>query len=144
MNELVRYNHARDGVLAFDGWAPMRLFSNLLSWDPFATRSGLRVEDYDDHIVVKADMPGVDHDAIEATLTAGTLTLSGKRGEREYRYSCTLGSAVDASRIEATLENGELTVVAHKFPGAKPRRIPIVVKNKQRGSKRRFFFRKKS
>lgn len=144
MHDLVRYNHARDGVLAFDGWDPLRLFSSFLSWDPFASPSGLRVEDRDDHVVLRAEMPGVEDDAIDVTLANGALTLLGKRGDHEYRYSWALGSDVDTSRIQATLENGELTVVAHKLPSAKPRRIPIVVKSKRRGSKRRFFFRKKS
>ena len=144
MSQLVRYDHARDGVPAFDGWDPTRLFSSFFGWDPFATRSGLRVGEHDDHIVITADMPGVDESALDVTYASGTLTIVGKRGDREYRYAYDVGSGIDASRIEATLENGVLTVVADKLPSAKPRRIPVVVKGKRSGSKRRFLFRKRS
>ena len=144
MSQLVRYDHARDGVPVFDGWDPTRLFSSFFGWDPFVTRSGLRVTSHDDHIVIIADMPGVDESAIDVTYADGILTIVGKRGDREYRYAYDVGAGIDASRIEATLENGLLTVTAEKLPSAKPRRIPVVVKSKRSGSKRRFLFRKRS
>jgi HSP20 family molecular chaperone IbpA len=143
MSQLVRYDHARAGVPAFDGWDPMRLFSSFFGWDPLATRSGLRIGGDDDRVVVTADMPGVDESAVDVSYADGTLTLVGKRDDREYRYACHVGTGIDASRIEATLENGVLSVVAEKLPSAKPRRIPVVVKTKRGGSKRRLLFRKR-
>lgn len=145
MSQLVRStNHARDGAPAFSGWDPSRLLTSFLGWNPSMSDSGLRIDDRDDEYIITADMPGVDDTDIDLTFDRGTLTIVGKRENREYRYSYTLGLDVDASRISATLEHGVLTVVAPKLPAAKPRRIPIATaKSKGQGTKRRFFFRKK-
>jgi HSP20 family molecular chaperone IbpA len=123
-------------------WDPAGLLTSFTSLDPFARRSGLRIDDHGDELVVTADMPGVDDADVDVTLDRGELRIAGKRSDRAYRYACMLGD-VDASHIRATLEHGVLTVIASKRASAKPRKIPVVVKSKRGSAKRRFRFFKK-
>lgn len=146
MTQLVRYEHGRDGMPTWLGWEPSRLFSNFFGWDPFVAGSGAHVENHDDTIVVTVDMPGIQEKDVDLTFEAGVLTIRGKRDDREYHYSTTLGSQIDPDRIEASLDKGVLTVTACKLPAAKPRRIPIgSTKSKASGAKRRLrmFWRKR-
>jgi HSP20 family protein len=85
-------------------------------------------------------MPGADESSIDVTLERSVLTISGRfeaaapEGYRpvwrefeggEYRRSFELSGEADASGIEASIQNGVLSV---KVPKTKPaqRRIPVV------------------
>ncbi len=91
-------------------------------------------------IVLRADLPGVakEHLSIDVdgeTLTvAGTVTLGEGAGLQpvyseirvaDYRRSFVLGRDLDASRIEATLRDGVLTLRVPKTEQARPRRIEV-------------------
>lgn len=98
------------------------------------------VED-DDRYTVTASVPGVDPDQIEVTLTDNVLTIKGEiKSEkdteeknyhlRERRYgkfvrSVTLPTPVDADAVEATHENGVLTLRLPKTEAVKPKRITV-------------------
>ena len=99
------------------------------------------LDEEENRFVIRADLPGMDQKDIEVRVHEGTLLLAGKREAkqeqksetgyyRERRYgsfsrSFKLGSAVDDSKIEATYENGVLTVVLPKKEEVKPRQIPV-------------------
>ena len=116
MTSLVR-THDRNRMPALVGWQPW--FDNFFFTPP------TRIHDADDDMTLTVDMPGVDPRDVDLTFTAGTLQITGTRGERTYRYVATLGNAVDPDRIEAALHNGVLTIRAHKREAAKPRKIAI-------------------
>jgi HSP20 family protein len=105
-----------------------RRFGTLLGWDPMlwsAVSSPVTVEHSDDSVTITIDMPGVDANDLDLTFTAGTLSITGKRGDQSYQYSVTLGDMIDPDQIEGHLDKGVLTVHAHKRPEAKPRKIAI-------------------
>lgn len=95
----------------------------------------------EDRYLIKADLPGMAENEIEVKVHDGVLVLSGKREEtkeekkedgfyRERRYGSfcrqfTLGSSVDAQKIEASYEKGVLTVSLPKKEETKPRQIEI-------------------
>lgn len=93
-----------------------------------------------DHYVLHADLPGIDPGSIAVTVEGGTLTIKAERtgrvaesaewlaGERftgTYMRQVSLSSDMDPNRIEATYENGVLTVTMPVEQKAKPTRIEI-------------------
>lgn len=130
-----------------------RLFSNdffrpfglLARSDEELTQNGwlppVDIRESDEAFVFTAELAGLDKEDVEITVEDGILTLKGERlfneadEEKNYRRieraygtfsrSFTLPSAVDAERIEATFENGLLTVRVPKAEVAKARKITI-------------------
>ncbi|WP_406270440.1 Hsp20/alpha crystallin family protein [Nocardia sp. NBC_00881] len=93
-----------------------------------------------DHYVLNADLPGVDPGSIDVSVDSGTLTLRAQRtvsseegvqwvaSERfagTYMRQLSLGDNVDADKINATYNNGVLSVTIPIAERAKPRRIEI-------------------
>jgi HSP20 family protein len=95
----------------------------------------------DDFVYADAELPGLKLPDLEITVTADNqLCLKGKRGptapekvewHRQERgfgsFERTIGLpvSVDASKVEARLENGVLTIKMAKSPAAKPKKIPV-------------------
>ena len=94
-----------------------------------------------DFLTISLDLPGVRPDDVKINLENQVLTIRGekqqveeKKDERWHRYersygsferSFALPSSVDPERIEATTENGVLTVRLPKTEKARPKEIPI-------------------
>ena len=94
--------------------------------------------------VVEASVSGFKPEEIQVTAEGDTLTIRAAKKEekkeekgayvRRERYegemsrSVTLPSAIDASKVQATYEQGVLTLRIPKAEGAKPKQIPIQVK----------------
>jgi HSP20 family protein len=91
--------------------------------------------------VFKADVPGIKESDLDVTLTGNRLTVSGKREaekqehtdtyyvyERSYgdfARSFTLPEGVDASSVNAELNQGVLTLSIKKTPEAQPKKIAV-------------------
>jgi HSP20 family protein len=94
-----------------------------------------------DHIRLVVELPCVKPEDVKLGLENNVLTIRGdkrqdkeEKEERWHRYertygsferSFTLPSTVDPERIEATAENGVLTVTMVKAERARPREIPV-------------------
>ena len=101
----------------------------------------LDVSEDADAYTVKASVPGVDPNDVEITLTDNMLTIKGEVKEekdveesnyhlRERRFgsftrSVTLPVTVDADKVEATHENGVLTLRLPKTEAVKPKKISV-------------------
>ena len=91
--------------------------------------------------VVKASIPGVNPEDVEITLTDNVLTIKGESKResennqsnyhvRERHYGTfmrqiSLPMPVDSDAVEATHENGVLTLRLPKTEAAKPKRISV-------------------
>jgi HSP20 family protein len=99
-----------------------------------------RLEDKGAAFVVSAELPGLSEKEVEISATGATLTLKGERkvaapegygvhrNERSsYRFARTfeLPSKVDADKVEASLQNGVLTVTLPKAAEARPKQIAV-------------------
>lgn len=73
--------------------------------------------DEDSHVVVVAELPGVDAKDIHYTVEGDVLELRATRGERKYRKEVLLPQMVDATGAESSFRNG---VFELRFPKAKP------------------------
>jgi HSP20 family protein len=97
------------------------------------------VVETDDAYLVEVELPGLKRGDIDIEVIGNELTITGefKKRERvgllrrrtrrvgEFEYRVTLPSDVAADKIEATLNEGVLTVRVPKSERIKPRRIEI-------------------
>jgi HSP20 family protein len=95
----------------------------------------------DDHLVLKADLPGLDKDDVDIEIKDGVLTVSGERRtahedssngyhrvERAYgRFSRSLSlpQGIDADQVQAEFDKGVLEVRIPKPAERKPHRVQI-------------------
>jgi HSP20 family protein len=95
----------------------------------------------DDHLVLKADLPGLDEEDVNIEIKDGVLTVSGERRtehedssngyhrvERAYgRFSRSLSlpQGVDADQVQAEFDKGVLEVRIPKPAERKPHRVQI-------------------
>jgi HSP20 family protein len=99
------------------------------------------VTETEDAVRMAMDMPGHDPQSIQIQAMGNTLTIraerktqqEGKRLRAErihgtFSRSFTLPAGVDASRAEASYENGVLVLTLPKREEAKPRTIEVKVK----------------
>jgi HSP20 family protein len=97
------------------------------------------VEETDDAYVVDVDLPNVNPEDVTIEMRGEELRISGQFQQRErtgalrrqnrptgdFEYVVDLPSDIDPNRVEATYDNGVLTVTVGKAQGAQPRRIEI-------------------
>lgn len=109
-------------------------------WAPRADLS-----ETDDAYFIALDLPGLRRDEIEITMEDGTLKISGERSlesesengqyhriERSYgRFfrSFSFGPNADADNVEASFDDGVLTIRVAKAEERKPRRIEVGSRN---------------
>jgi HSP20 family protein len=103
-------------------------------WSPLVD-----IEETEDAWVVEADLPGVKKGDINIEVSDSELAITGETKERERRgvlrrrtrrtghfeYRVTLPGDADTDNIDASLNEGVLTVRVPKPERAKPRRIEI-------------------
>lgn len=93
----------------------------------------LNVYQDDDNYYVTAELPGFNKKDVKVELDNGTLSISAdrkvKQGKSEsttqYKRTISVSDGVDASKIKASLDNGELTVTLPKAEESKPRSINV-------------------
>ncbi len=111
----------RFGMPSLLGWDPSRLFDNFPSYGA----KPVAVKHEQDHVLIAADMPGVDPKDVDVTLENGQLSVVGQRGDTQYRFAIRLGNEYDGDTIQAELDKGVLTIKAQIRPEAKPRKIAL-------------------
>lgn len=125
--------HARIGRLMESDW-PGRGDGAPGIWSPLVD-----IEETDDAWLVEAELPGVKQEDINVEVSDSELAISGELKERErkgilrrrtrrtgqFDYRVTLPGQADAERIEASLNEGLLTVRVPKPERARRRRIEI-------------------
>jgi HSP20 family protein len=124
-----------------------RLFDNVgtdREWMQPATWSlAVDVVEDKDNFTVKASVPGINPDDLDISYSDDTLTIRGEIKEdnevkedqyhlRERRYgtftrSISLPTKIKGDAIEASYQNGVITLRLPKAEEVKPKRIPIKV-----------------
>ena len=106
----------------------------------------IEVFEKEDQFIVKAEVPGMKQDDIDVSVIGDTLSMKGeKKTETEIKdedyYRCErsygsfyrsipIPSNVDASKIEASFEDGVLEVALPKSAKVKPKKIAVSAKKK--------------
>jgi HSP20 family protein len=144
MNRIIRYTYPRSAsqfpLLANRSpWTSLesevdRLFGSALAdfaAPAFAPRFPVDLYEDKDNTYVRAELPGVNRDAINIEMVDGYLNISasGKQGEESFSLnrSVAIPETVQADKVGAAYENGVLTVTLPKQEQAKPRKIAINV-----------------
>ena len=123
----------------FRGTSVMPWGEERLEWLP-----ALNISETDEEVRVTAELPGVDPASVDISLTEDMLTIRGEKKEeqeekrRDYHRiercygsfirTVSLPSAVDADKVEATFQDGVLTINMPKREEAKTRKVRVEVK----------------
>ncbi len=113
------------GLAAQGGWAALAV--------------PVDVEETDDAYIVEVDLPNVNPEDVNIEMRGEELRISGQFQDRDrsgvmrrqnrpmgdFEYIVDLPSDIDPDRVEATYDNGVLTVSVGKARDAQPRRIEI-------------------
>jgi HSP20 family protein len=95
----------------------------------------------DEHLVLRADLPGLNRDDVNIEIKDGVLTISGERKSEHtersegfhrverafgsFSRSLSLPDGVDADKVRAEFENGVLQIKIPKPEETKPHRVAI-------------------
>jgi HSP20 family protein len=145
MTSLIRWNPVREMMNLRNEMD--RLFERAMGtsnaeWQgPTTWGLALDVVENDDAFTVVASVPGINPDDLDITVSNNMLTIKGEFkadesiDEEKYHFrersygsfdrSITLPVSVVADAIEASYENGVLTLTVPKSEEVKPRRIAI-------------------
>ncbi len=101
----------------------------------------INITEETDNYYVRAELPGIKADDLELSIANNTLTIEGERKsgpedenakyhrrEREagkFSRKIILPAQIDASKADATCNEGLLTIVLPKAESAKPKKITI-------------------
>ncbi|MEO0019403.1 MAG: Hsp20/alpha crystallin family protein [candidate division WOR-3 bacterium] len=151
----------------------MAMAKHLTTWDPFREMVSLRdeldrlfdsvfgrlpreraetywappldIEENDDSIVVRVELPGMNKEDIKVSLSGDTLTISGERkqeserkGKTYYRVeraygkfqrTVTLPAEVEGDKAKASYKAGVLELVLPKSEKSKAKEITIVAED---------------
>ena len=119
-------------------------FNSAFGWGEGLQNTGVYppINIYDDgeSLIVQAEVPGIDREDLDITVTHDTLTLRGERKsdgrdgvsyhrrEREmgrFHRSLTLPEPVNAEKVVATFTDGILEIRLPRAEHARPRKINI-------------------
>ena len=117
-----------------------RLFSNV-GQNTISDYPAINVWEKDDCIIVTTELPGMDPEQINVSVTGATLTISGtgkadpiKQGETYLRQEREVGSfqrnfqlpfPVDSKAVEAKYEDGILNITLPRMKEDLPKKIKI-------------------
>src|SRR3954447_8952425 len=99
----------------------------------------------DDHLVLRADLPGIDEKDVDIEIKDGVLTVAGERKteheskeegyyrvERAFGHfsrSLSLPDGIDSEKVTANFDRGVLEVKIPKPEQTKPHRVQIAAGN---------------
>lgn len=131
-------------LIKWNPWKPMwpSFFDEDFEFPQAFDNTGLDIYETDDSIVVEAQVPGVKEENVSVTVEGNILSISAEEKDTEekkekkktvykstrqssFNYSTTLPRMVDASKAEAEVENGVVTVTVPKTEDEKPRKIEV-------------------
>jgi HSP20 family protein len=128
------FNRLFDEFFSGFGLAPLRGFGE--RWDAFTPR--VDVVEHDQEIEVSVELPGMDKDDIDVTLSKDTLTISGEKQDKKedhgrnyyhversygsFHRSIPLPARVNERGAEAAFKKGVLTISLPKTEKAQTRK----------------------
>jgi HSP20 family protein len=113
-----------------------RLMSEDTEWVP-----AFDVSETDNELTIKADVPGMDKEDLNITVSDGILTIKGEKKhekkEENKHYHCVerrygsfsrtmrLPTEVEAEKVDATYKDGVLSITLPKSEVVEPKKIEI-------------------
>jgi len=75
------------------------------------------VFDENDHILVVAELPGIEEQDLKTEIKDDILNISARKGDRKYKKEVLLPSKVEEKPISSTYKNGILEIKLKKVAG---------------------------
>ncbi len=113
-------------------------------WNDDFFRPVLDIEEDDENIIVKTEVPGLKKEDIKVSVRGNLLTISGeKKREKEtnnktyhriertygkFQRAITLPSDIEPNKVKANYKDGVLTITLTKPEILKPKEIEVEVK----------------
>ncbi|HNT76771.1 MAG TPA: Hsp20/alpha crystallin family protein [Anaerolineae bacterium] len=121
-----------------------RLFTNFPSYvRPAPAYPALNAWTSEEGVIITAELPGCNPDAIELAVVGDTLTITGarepeevaenatyhrrERGCGKFQRSLQLPFEVEAGKVEATFDKGVLHISLPRAEASKPKKIAIKI-----------------
>lgn len=119
-------------------------------WGEFEAEGVLSVDAYetDKEVVVEADLPGVDPNNVDITVTADSVTIKAERREEKevknrdyirrerqvgtYARTLSLPAQVIADKAEAEFKDGTLVLCIPKEKQVQPQKVQVKVSKKEK------------
>lgn len=90
-----------------------------------AVQPAVDVYENADEVLLVADLPGVDTDALRVHVEDDRLLIEARRGDWDYRRAFVMPDGIDREKISAQLSAGVLRLTLPKAAAIKPRRISV-------------------
>jgi HSP20 family protein len=111
-------------------------FPRWLSLPPWESEPwGFEMEELENEIVLRAEVPGFEPSELEVTMRGNELTVRAEHTEpegeaKERRHArlvrtMTLPAGIEPEKVEARYHNGVLEAHVPRTPAVKPRRIEV-------------------
>jgi HSP20 family protein len=142
MTTLTRWSPVRD-LAALEVDFLNRMFDTNWTGEPLARGAWMPAADIyetpEKDVVVKVDLPDMKREDIKVTFENSVLSIEGQReiaierdrfhrierGYGQFRRSFTLPATVDSTRVDATYQDGVLTVKLPRREESRPKQIQI-------------------
>ena len=139
--EMAEMEHLLDSSMS--GW-PMRVTWRRAPGEQMGWAPSVDVYEKEDCFMICAELPGVEINDCDISMTGDTLTIKGERkptvDPKDVEYLCSeisyghfsrsidMPAVCDSEKIAATCHNGMLEIRLEKIKEAKPARIQITAK----------------
>ena len=112
-------------------WPPQAISQRSLAYPP------LNISEDDDNLYIRCEIPGMDIDDLDLTLTDASLVIKGERKVAKGKYYrqerptgffqrvVNIQAPVDRDKVTAKMRDGVLSVVIPKSDESKPKKISI-------------------
>lgn len=120
---------------SYDVFDTLRLFDDLYFGSNFSTRgfssrltSPYRIETSEKGLNLSIDLPGVKSNDLSVKMTGRELTVSGKVRDNEFKYSYRISKEYNPDSIDASLEDGVLTLTFNKNEEEKTKTVNVKIR----------------
>jgi HSP20 family protein len=138
-----RWDPFRDMMTLRDAMDRLFQESFVPSWGPRESARPLALDMYEteDHLVIEADLPGLNPEDVEISVQENTLTIKGEYKQEEereeenmhlherrygrFQRSVALPTEINADAAEASFKDGVLMLRLPKAEEVKPKQIPV-------------------
>lgn len=109
-------------------WDPFSVFEDYnRALDSISVDNFYRTEKTETGVNLSIDLPGVKGSDLDVTVEGRTLRVKGIQRGRQISYSYLISKEYDPNTIDASLQDGVLTLSFAKSPELEPKKVTVKV-----------------
>lgn len=125
---LAKYNDVMTPYYNLFDYDPFKLVDDIFYGTRNRSSSNYRVETTQENLVLSIDLPGVKSKDLDVKATGKTITVSGKIRGEDFKHVYRVSKDYDAESVDASLEDGVLTLSFDKIEATQTKSISVKVK----------------